>query len=153
MTNANTHLRFQQRPTPVLPEHRPLYKIAQILLILDLASRGARSSLSRLHLFNWALKTPERGEKLYQAVSTKRLNVTAWGFDPALAIALRYACAEGLVITSSGGYELTETGQMFANSIGTEPLTLTVEKELLKRIGKGVTETMVEAVAKGWETK
>jgi hypothetical protein len=153
MTEAFANLRFQRRPSPVLPEHRPLFKIAQIVLVLHLASRAGRSSLARLHLFNWALKTPERGARLIKAVKTKKLDVSAWGFDPALAIALRYACAEGLIVLSKGGYELTDMGLLFARSIIEDQSMLNTEKELLKNTGKGITETMVDIVAKGWEAE
>lgn len=153
MNEALSHLLFQRRPAPVLPEHRPLYKIAQVLLVLHIASRAGKSSLTRLHLFNWALKSPSRGERLSQAARTKSLNVTAWGFDPALAIALRYACAEGLINSLSGGYELTDLGRIFAGSIMGEPNALSAEKDLLRNVGKNISEGMVDAVAKGWETK
>lgn len=150
MTEAQ-HLKFQRRPSPVLPEHRPLYKIAQLVLILSLASRGGKSSLARLHLFNWAFKSGDRGERLSHAVRAKSLNVTAWGFDPALAIALRYAVAEGLVSVNGSGYQLTDVGKIFAKSIGDDPEVLWAEKTLLTEVGKGITEKMVDAVAKGWE--
>ena len=153
MTNASINLRFQRRPAPVLPEHRPLYKIAQIVLILHLACRGGKSSLAKLHLFNWAFKKSDRAERLSQAARTKVLNVAAWGFDPALAIALRYSCAEGLTTTTGGTYELTDLGRVFANSIIDQSDTLADEKKLLQRTGKNITEAMVDAVAKGWDKK
>jgi len=145
------HLKFQRRPSPVLPEHRPLYKIAQLALILSQASRGSKSSLARLHLFNWAFKSADRGERLSQAVRAKSLNVTAWGFDPALAIALRYGAAEGLVSAGRSGYQLTDAGHIFAQAVADDPEVLRAEKALLAEIGKGITEKMVDAVAKGWE--
>lgn len=153
MTNTPTNLRFARRPAPVLPEHRPLYKIAQIVLTLHLASRAAKSSLARLHLFNWAFKKSDRAERLSQAARTKILNVAAWGFDPALVIALRYSCAEGLTTTTGGAYELTDLGRIFANSIIDQPDTLAEERKLLKSTGKNITEAMVDAVARGWYKK
>ncbi|MCZ4323981.1 hypothetical protein [Pseudomonas anguilliseptica] len=147
------NLLFQQRPASVLPEHRPLYKIAQILLILFLASRGSRSSLARLHLLNWALKSPDRTARLSAAASSKSLNISAWGFDPALAIAMNFACAEELISTSGGSYELTDRGQILAKEIARDELILPDEKEALLKIGKGITEGMVEAIAKGWDSK
>lgn len=153
MNDTSRNLLFQQRPSPVLPEHRPIYKISQILLILHLASRGGKSSLARLHLFNWALKTPERCQHLIAASNDKRLNVTAWGFDPALAIALNYAYAEELLTASAGGYSLTDRGLIFAKDIAREPSTLTFEKEILQKVGKNITEGMVDTVAKGWDSK
>lgn len=145
------HLKFQRRASPVLPEHRPLYKIAQLILVLSMASRGGKSSLARLHLFNWVFKSADRRERLSQTARTKSLNVTAWGFDPALAIALRYAVAEGLVSVGGSGYQLTDVGEIFAKSIVEDPEVLAAEKALLTEVGKGITEKMVDAVAKGWE--
>lgn len=153
MTDALNHLRFERRPAPVLPEHRPLYKIAQVILVLHLGCRAGKSSLTKLHLFNWALKSTERRQRLSQAARTKNLNVTAWGFDPALAIALRYACAEELIATTSSGYELTGRGQTFASLIMDHPDVMIEEKTLLGDVGKNITENMVDVVAKGWEKK
>lgn len=153
MTKSHSNLRFNRRPSSVLPEHRPLYKIAQLILVLHISSRSNKSSLARLHLFNWAFKTKDRRDRLSQSARSKSLNVTAWGFDPALAIALRYALAEGLVRTAQKGYEITDTGEIFARSIMEDPDVLKVEKEMLEAVGKSITETMVEAVAKGWDAK
>jgi len=151
MTEAVVNLRFERKPSPVLAEHRPLYKIGQILLILHLASRGRRSKLPRMHLFNWALKSAERREQLVNASKSKHLQVSAWGFDPALAIAVRYAIAEGLVRETPTGYEITEDGESFARSIVADPGLFSAEKIFFGAVGKGITETMVETVANGWE--
>lgn len=151
MTDTISALRFLRKPSPVLPEHRPLYKIGQILLILYLSSRGGKSNLPRLHLFNWALKSKERSDQLIKAAAERQLQVRAWGFDPALAIAMRYAIAEGLIRESSASYELTENGTMFAKAIIKQPDVFATEKDILEHIGKGITQEMVENVAKGWE--
>lgn len=153
MTNNAISLRFNRQPSPVLAEHRPLYKIAQLLLILHLSSRGGRSSLPRLHLFNWALKRDDRGEQLITASAEKLLKISAWGFDPALAIAIRYAISEKLIREVSTGYEITEFGIAFSKDIVKDPSALAKERAILESVGKGITETMVEAVAKGWETE
>lgn len=146
-------LLFQQRPASVIPEHRPLYKIAQILLILFLASRGGKSSLARLHLFNWALKSQGRITRLSEAASSKTLQISAWGFDPALAIAINFACAEELAFSSGGSYSLTDRGLALAKEIARDDLLLKNEKDALLKVGKGITERMVEEVAKGWDQK
>ncbi len=151
MTDAITGLRFQRRPSPVLAEHRPLYKICQVLLVLQLASRAGRSKLPRLHLFNWALKSSARRDQLVTASKEKVLQVTAWGFDPALAIAIRYAIAERLVRETSTGYELTDEGALLAKDVMKLTDVFVAEKSALLAIGKGITEGMVEDVANGWE--
>lgn len=144
-------LLFERRPAPVLVEHRPLYKICQLLLVLRVSSRGGKSTLPRLHLFNWALKRTDRLQKLVDAAKSKALHVTAWGFDPAVAIAIRYAVAEELIKTTSTGYQITDKGQAFIDAALKDATTFAQEHLLLKDIGKDITEGMVEDVAKGWE--
>lgn len=134
----------------MLPEHRPLYKISQILLTLLLASRASRSSLQRLHLFNWALKSPERCELLRRASITKRLELMTWGFDPMLANAINYAVASDLLVQVDTGYELTTEGHIFATHITKDDELFGEEKSLFKVIGKSITEKMVEAASKEW---
>ena len=146
-------LRFERRPSPVLAEHRPMYKIGQVLLILAIASRGNKSSLPGLQLFNWALKATERQALLEKAVEKKELQVPAWGFDPALAIAIRIAIAEGLVAENATGYEISEAGDLFVKEILKDADLFGPERSFLSSLGKGVTEGMVEATASGWEAK
>jgi len=145
-------LRFVRRPSPVLVEHRPLYKITQLLLVLQMSSRGAKSTLPRLHLFNWALKSTDRIQLLVDAAKAKVLHMTAWGFDPALAIAIRFAVAENLVEPISTGYQLTEKGRAFIAEVLKDAHAFAPERKLLAQIGKDITEGMVEKVAKGWES-
>lgn len=150
---TRNRLRFERRPSPVLAEHRPMYKIGQVLLILSLASRGGKSSLPRLQLFNWAMKSGKRQQKLILAVGEKVLQVPAWGFDPALAIAVRLAIAEGLVAENSTGYEISAAGGLFVKEILKDTDLFARERLFLSAIGKGLTEGMVEATASGWEVK
>jgi hypothetical protein len=145
------HLVFERRPAPVLVEHRPLYKICQLLLVLRVSSRGGKSTLPRLHLFNWALKRTDRIQNLVEAAKARALLITAWGFDPAVAIAIRYAVAEDLIKTTSTGYQITEKGQSFIDEVLKDEAAFFQERALLKEIGKDITENMVEGVAKGWE--
>lgn len=146
-------LRFERRPSPVLAEHRPMYKIGQLLLVLFMASRAGKSSLPRLQLFNWAMKSPRRQQQLISAVKDKVLHVPAWGFDPVLAIAVRFAIAEGLVAESLTGYEISVRGKSFTKEILKHPDLFKHERSFLSLLGKGLTEGMVEATARGWEAK
>lgn len=151
MNDVFTKLKFQRRPAPVIAEYRPMYKIVQILLILHIASRAGRSKLLRLHLFNWALKAADRTKQLIDAASQRKLRVAAWGFDPALAIAVRYAIADELIRETQTGYEITDNGTEFAKAICKLSDLFAADKKALERIGKGITEIMVEEIAKGWE--
>ncbi len=145
-------LLFERRPSPVLVEHRPLYKITQLLLVLQMSSRGGKSSLPRLHLFNWALKRTDRIQKLVEAAKSKVLNMNAWGFDPALAIAIRFAVAENLVKPTSTGYQLSGKGKAFIAEVLRDQDAFAKERKLLIHVGKDITEAMVDQVAKGWES-
>jgi hypothetical protein len=153
MNEVAASLKFERRPAPVFPEHRPLYKIGQLVLTLSLACNGAKSSLTKLHLFNWALKDERRWEPLLAAVDSRVLNVTAWGFDPALAIALRFALGERLVEETKTGYKLTDEGRSFAKELLADLEIFGDEKRLFQRVGKKITEEMVDVVAKGWEAE
>lgn len=145
-------LRFERRPSPVLVEHRPIYKISQLLLVLYMSSRGGKSTLPRLHLFNWALKRTDRIQRLVDAAKARVLHMTAWGFDPALAIAIRFAIAEDLVQPTSTGYQLSEKGKTFIAEVLKDSDAFADERVLLTQIGKDITEAMVDKVAKGWES-
>lgn len=151
MRNSKRTLRFERQPAPVLPEHRPLYKIGQLLLVLHLASRGKKSSLPRIHLFNWALKRQERKALLLDAGKKGVLRVAAWGFDPAIAIAIEFALAECLITTNSTGYALTAEGINWVKNICKDPECFPSERQFLEQLGTTITETMVTQVAKGWE--
>jgi len=150
-TIEKRRLWFVRRPSPVLVEHRPLYKITQLLLVLQVCSRGGKSTLTRLHLFNWALKRTGRIQKLVDAAKAKVLHMTAWGFDPALAIAIRFAVAEDLVQPTSTGYQMSDKGRAFIAEVLKDPSAFANERALLTQIGKDITEAMVDNVAKEWE--
>lgn len=151
--NESFRLVFKRRPSPVLADHRPLYKMGEIALVLYMVSRSRRSSLPRLALFNWALKTPERVEALSQAARRKKLSMATWGFDPALAVALRFMCAEKLVVEEDGKFALLPKGEAFAAGTIVDKTAMLAVKRDLELIGKGVTEEMVKAVAKEWKVQ
>lgn len=145
-----TQLKFSRRPSPVLLEHRPVYKIAQVLLVLTY-SRSGKSSLLRIHLFNWALKSQQRMQTLRNAGEDGALLIPTWGFDPALAIALRYALAEKLIFQIPNGYQLSDKGSQFIIDALKDEEIFSQERMDLAVVGKKVTEKMVESVAKGWD--
>ncbi|MDB6049236.1 MAG: hypothetical protein JWR17_1982 [Pseudomonas sp.] len=144
-------LKFTQRPMPVLAEHRTLYKISQILLVLHLCGRAEKCSLLKLHLFNWALKSERRLASLKEASRKGVLTLPVWGFDPALAIALKFALEDQLVTALSTGVEISAKGQDFLSFLLKDKDLLSPEKTSLRIIGKGISEKMVDSVAKGWD--
>jgi len=90
---------------------------------------------------------------LETAAKQKALTVPAWGFDPALAIGIRFAIAEGLMRENTTGYEIAEAGELFVREIVKDSDLFASERAFLSRIGKGITESMVDAAARGWEAE
>lgn len=143
-------IKFTRRPSPVLSEHRPLYKIAQAICILGYTGRAGRASTLKINLLNWALNTKIRERALLAASSRGALPFAAWGFDPALAIALHLCEAEGLTEKTTTGHALTPAGSKFFKTLSADTEVLTSEKAFLKAIGKTLTEDMVERETKKW---
>ena len=144
-------MKFIQRPAPVFVEHRPIYKIGQFLLILYLSSRGFKSSLTRLQLFNWLIKERVRKDKVILSIKNNKLDVYAWGFDPALTIALRYAIAEKLIDEDVDSFKLTNKGVEYCMRILEDETLFEEEKTFLQVVKKSITEKIVDSATKGWK--
>jgi hypothetical protein len=144
-----TTLAFTVRPSSVLPDHRPLYKITQLLLVLLLASRGKKSSRVRLQLFNWVLKDTDRRNKLVQASQSQEIDFPAWGLDPTLDTALSLAQAGGLVETTAKTVALSEMGKTFCESVLRENL-YNDDVDYLRSLGITITEKMVDTIVDRW---
>ncbi|MUH97296.1 hypothetical protein VFES401_15570 [Aliivibrio fischeri] len=148
-----SHLTFTRKPMPVIPEQRPMYKIAMILLVLKICSSGSKSSLLRLHLFNWALFDEQRFQSLVLSAERKELIMGVWGVDPSLNMALALAVSEQLLVKeNNGSYKITPKGDLFITE--SKLITLFDSEVLqLKKVSKKITEAMVKAAAKRWENE
>ncbi|BCA28701.1 hypothetical protein N5C55_26330 [Pseudomonas otitidis] len=144
-------IKFTRRPSPALAEQRPLYKITQALLIVEICCRGKKCSLIKLHLLNWALKSRGRISSLEIAAKNKKLSIPVWGFDPALAVALQLALEEEIFTIEGLNLKITKKGNQLLDVIINDETAFPKEKSQLKKIGKGITEEMVTSVSKGWD--
>lgn len=144
-------LKFTPRPIPVLTELRPIYKICQALLILHITGHGEKCSLVKLHLMNWAIKTPPRVDTMKLAADLGQISLPIWGFDPALSIALNLAYKDELITPTSTGFKLSPKGKELVKTIMSDKSVMTEEKSSLLKIGKKITEDMVKTVSKEWE--
>jgi hypothetical protein len=143
-------LDFHRKKSSVLPELRPLYKIVSILLILKICCTGNKSSLLKLHLFNWALLDNNRILKLIKSAEINELIVGVWGIDPSLNMALNYAVAEKLVIKlDNGAYKLTDRGGEFLER-GDVLSSFHMKSSSLISITKKISEKMVAESARRW---
>ena len=144
-------LKFTSRPSPVLTELRPIYKICQALLIMHLTGRGDKCRLVKLHLMNWAIKTSPRVETMKLAADLGQITLPVWGFDPALSIALNLAYSDQLIEPTTTGFELSTKGKQLVMTIMGDKSVMIEEKTALLKIGKKITEDMVKTVSKEWE--
>ena len=144
-------IKFTPRPTPVLTELRPIYKISQALLILHICGHAKKCSLVKLHLMHWAIKMPRRIETMILAAKLGQINLPVWGFDPALSIALHLAFRDGLIEPTANGFRLIAKGQEFVKDIMSDGTVMMEEKSALLKIGRKITEGMVKTMSKEWE--
>ena len=143
-------LTFHRKPMPLMAEHRPIYKITQLLLVLYLSSRGKKSSLIRLHLFSWVLKDEIRKKMLLESANQNQILFGVWGVDPAVNISLQYAEAEGLISKSGLSYKLTQDGAKYVSEIDSD-MAFKDDYFFLQSIGSKITEGMVENIIREWE--
>lgn len=143
-------LTFHRKPMPLMAEHRPIYKITQLLLILHLSSRGNKSSLIRLHLFSWVLKDERRKMMLLESAKQNKVLFGVWGVDPAVNISLQYAEAEGLISKSGLSYKLTQYGAQYILKIDND-MAFKDDYFSLESLGSKITEGIVENIVGEWE--
>jgi len=128
---------FRKRDLPLSPDYRPMYKMGLIVLILALASRENKSSLNKLHLLIWSLKSEKNMAFIRMAFMSKdNSKIISWGVEPALNKALLYAVAEDLLSLSTDKYQLTKKGIAFSKLIANNDQLFTTEKHFLNYIGK-----------------
>ncbi|EHH2490394.1 hypothetical protein J7X65_001033 [Vibrio parahaemolyticus] len=145
-------IRFNRKPMPVISDHRPMYKISLILLILKECSIGGASSLIRLHLFNWALKDKKRMNQLILSAEKKELTFDIWGMDPTVNFAISHSIANGLMVEISTGYKITQKGEKFLSKYNVKKEFSNIEV-FINSVKKKITQKMVDNVALRWKSE
>jgi len=134
--------RFTRRPMAIAAELRPDWKMAALLLILQLSSRGGKSSLRRLHILNWALRSPRNRAEFEQVREHQQpLFTFQFRFEPALGRAINLAVGEKFVEwVGENRLQITAKGKRWIADISKDESVMYQEREFLRRIGKDVTE-------------
>ncbi|WP_273859551.1 hypothetical protein [Photobacterium sp. GSS17] len=145
-------IRFKRKAMPVISDYRPMYKISLILLILKECSTGGKSSLIRLHLFNWALKDKLRTEQLILSAKNKELTFDVWGMDPTVNFALNHAVENGLVIKISTGYKITNLGEEFLKKFKIKEV-FHIYEDFFSIVKKKITQGMVDQIVLRWKNE
>lgn len=137
---------FESRPEAIPGDFRPLWRIGTLLLILLVASRGGKSSLVRLHVLNWAIRTPQNRQNLKNVILGKiKTEAVLVRIEPSLNRAVDLAQGEGLVCRDASSHIcLTPRGKSTAETICGEPSVFAEERTFLMEIGKKVTEKLVQ---------
>jgi hypothetical protein len=141
---------FRERPEPIPADMRPLWRLALVLLALHVGSRGGKSCLLRLHLLNWALQDRRNFEVLLRALSNSGSpGDVLFRVEPALNRVVDIALGERLVERVSGDrIRLTRTGVVAARAIMEREGLMVLQKELLAKLGKSLTEQTVDRLSR-----
>lgn len=145
LTVANDQsLRFKRRPMAIAAELRPDWKIGALLLILHLSSRGGKSSLRRLHILNWALRSAKNRAEFEQVREHHQpLFSFQFRFEPALGRAINLAVGEKYVDWVGGDrLQIAPKGKRWVKDILKDESVMQEEREFLNRIGKDITEAI-----------
>jgi hypothetical protein len=126
----------------IAAELRPDWKIGAFLLILHLSSRGGKSSLRRLHILNWALRSAKNRAEFEQVREHHQpLFNFQFRFEPALGRAINLGVGEKYVEWVGGDrLQITPKGQRWVKDILKDESVMQEERVFLKRIGKDITE-------------
>lgn len=139
---------FEKKPIPLPAEYRPMYQIALLVLVLKLCCRANASSLEKLHLFSWCLRSSsnmtELERYLKDGVNSPMLH---WTIDPALNRAINYAVADGICeFTPNKKYKLTSKGCSFFSKIENDKELFNDEKDFLLRLGKKLSDEKIDVL-------
>lgn len=144
-------LSFVKRPISIPPDYRPMFKLAQLVLILGLCCRSNKSTLLKLHLFSWGLKSVENSNMLKKWVDTNfTSDMEVWSIEPTLNRAIQYALAENLCEKCGSSILLTDKGEIFLMEIKSDDNLLAQEKEWLGYIGKSISDTKIKQLSTKW---
>lgn len=140
---------FTPQNKPIYPELRIIYRIVQVLLVLKICSRGNKSSLIRLHLFNWGLSSKENRTALLKFAQQTSNSINFWSIDPMLNRAIEFAVAENLIDRGLNSYSITVKGLSYIDSISSID---EIEKDIkfLELLGKNITESSVNKQLDLW---
>jgi len=146
---------FSKKPISIPPEYRPSYTIGLIVLILKLSCQSSKSSLLKLHLIYWALKSSENQESILKFIkSNYKESSKTWGIEPSLNRALNYAVHEQICSITSGKYKLSDKGEVLYNKLIQNKDYLEKEIDFLNFLGKRkITDNRIDSIYKKWKNQ
>lgn len=142
---------FTRRPEPLPPDLRPNWRVAMLLLLLR-SCRSEKASLEKLHVLNWALRTPESRRRFLAYIEGKgNLDDVIIRFEPGLNRAIDFARGEGLVKMENGiRVKLTNRGSSITQQIDRIEDCMAEERKFLEEVKPFVLENHIKALL-SWE--
>lgn len=144
----NAEFIFRRRPLALPGDLRPTWRISLLVLLLSQCCRQQRSSLTRLHVLNWAVRSEANHEDLTSLIEG-RLSPDALivRFEPAFNRAIDFAIGEGLVKRVDGSrIELTDPGKAFAEEISKDSTVFIIQKKYIGAIRQKVSEALIDGI-------
>lgn len=148
---ATTYV-FRRRPLSIPGNLRPFWKIGLLVLLLKNCCKSGKSTIPRLHVLSWGVRSAESEEALRNAVTkTQSVNLMLVRYDPFLNRAIDFALGEKLIKNQDGkSVVLTPDGRKFAEELEQNNTSFAKEKQRLAAISFKVTEKFVIQIF-GWK--
>jgi len=138
---------FRRRPATLPADLRPIWRVALLCVVLR-TCRQNRSSLQRLHVLNWALRSAE-GREEFKLVISGQISPTdvTVRYEPAFIQAIDFAIGNRVVSRVGGDkLELLEKGVALADTVLADPDLLGPEKAFLTAVKSRIAETRIQQI-------
>lgn len=142
--------RFRKQPVALPPDLRPAWRITVLLLVLTRCCRQGRSGLTRIHVLNWAMRTPQSRQLFLDVLEgAVRPDAAIVRFDPSLNRAIDVASGEKLLQRlSNKTFQITATGIALTEEVLADDTLMRTEKWFLGEVGHRATEKWIEKLLK-----
>lgn len=149
-TILNVPFSFVERKQHVPVSYLPEFRLAELLLVLSKCCRANKSSIMKLHIFNWALRDKENRVKFMRYMSEQlRPQDIIMRYDPSLNRTIDIALGEFLIERIQGNkVQLTNKGRKVVADLE-RVKCLKEEKKFCNEIGKKLTDTKVKQLVQG----
>ena len=142
---------FTRRPEPLPPDLRPNWRVAMLLLLLR-SCRSEKASLEKLHVLNWAIRTPESRRRFLAYVKGNgNPDDVIIRFEPGLNYAIDFARGDGLIKIEKGKrVKLTDHGSSIAQQIDRNRDCMVEERRFFEEVKLFVLEKDIKTLL-NWE--
>ncbi len=143
-----TNFIFTDRPILLPADLKPSWRIGLIVLLLKNCCRGGKSSLTRVHVLSWGIRTKETRLALQAAIrGDSQPGSLIVRFEPSLNRAIDYAWGEDLIRRPSGNrIELTGAGRELATQLESQKDSFVTEKLFMDSIRYSLNEKLITEI-------